>query len=306
MTEGRKLLAILSDQPADEDRLNFDPYAKTLADIIADPDTDTPLAIGVFGTWGRGKISLMRMVYRRLQATVETEFPVRAVWFNAWLYSREEAFWRALIALSGPVLARTGYLVIHRHQSRQPDPLRGGDGRRDARLGPRCRRPNRGRLARSVAALACHAAGGTGSRAAVDTLPAGGLFRGTAQPGADPGARSGHHQSAGRSSIQHLAFAPGDGRSGACFCPGAGLGTARRGAQRREGGALVPGDGAGGLPRGGLHCAHRVPGLSLLRAASLLAGRERSGRAAAGVCASLLQGEVGRRLPHPDRLRGGT
>jgi len=98
MTEDRKLLAILSDQPADEDRLNFDPYAKTLADIIADPDTDTPLTIGVFGTWGRGKTSLMRMVHRRLQATVETEFPVRAVWFNAWLYSREEALWRALIA----------------------------------------------------------------------------------------------------------------------------------------------------------------------------------------------------------------
>ena len=62
------LLSILSDQPADHDQLNFDPYAKTLADIIADPGTDTPLTIGVFGTWGRGKTSLMRMVQRRLEA----------------------------------------------------------------------------------------------------------------------------------------------------------------------------------------------------------------------------------------------
>jgi len=98
MAENPKLLSILSDQPADEDRLNFDPYARTLADIIADPGTDTPLTIGIFGGWGRGKTSLMSMVRRRLEATGETGFAVRAVWFNAWLYSREEALWRALIS----------------------------------------------------------------------------------------------------------------------------------------------------------------------------------------------------------------
>ena len=35
------LLAMLSDQPADEDQLGFAPYAKTLADILADPGTRT-------------------------------------------------------------------------------------------------------------------------------------------------------------------------------------------------------------------------------------------------------------------------
>ena len=92
------LLSILSDQPADEDQLNFDPYAKTLADIVADPGTDTPLTIGVFGGWGQGKTSLMRMVQRRLEETAGTTFPVRAVWFNAWLYSHQPALWRALIS----------------------------------------------------------------------------------------------------------------------------------------------------------------------------------------------------------------
>ena len=52
MNDNPKLLASLSDQPADQDRLNFSPYAKTLADIIANPDTDTHLTIGVFGVWG--------------------------------------------------------------------------------------------------------------------------------------------------------------------------------------------------------------------------------------------------------------
>ena len=98
MTDNPRQLSILSDQPADEDRLDFDPYARTLADIVADRDTDTPLTIGVFGGWGRGKTSLMRMVRRRLDATTDTDFPVRTAWFNAWLYHREEALWRALIS----------------------------------------------------------------------------------------------------------------------------------------------------------------------------------------------------------------
>ncbi|MBN1955426.1 MAG: SUMF1/EgtB/PvdO family nonheme iron enzyme [Anaerolineae bacterium] len=91
-------LAILSDRPADQDRLGFGPYAKTLTDIVTNPNTDTPLTIGVFGGWGRGKTSLMQMVLRRLQAAQGEAFPVRTAWFNAWLYSREQALWRALVS----------------------------------------------------------------------------------------------------------------------------------------------------------------------------------------------------------------
>jgi formylglycine-generating enzyme required for sulfatase activity len=101
MPDTRKLLSILSDQPADRDRLNFGPYVQTLTDILTDPGTDTPLTIGVFGDWGRGKTSLMRMVERQLKERPQDEqatFAVLPVWFNAWLYSREEALWRALVA----------------------------------------------------------------------------------------------------------------------------------------------------------------------------------------------------------------
>jgi len=95
------LLAILPDQPADEDQPGFPSYARTLADILADPGTRTPLTIGVFGDWGRGKTSLMRSVQRRLEEGGAPRFPVRTVWFYAWLYSREQALCRALISRAG-------------------------------------------------------------------------------------------------------------------------------------------------------------------------------------------------------------
>ncbi|CAG0940810.1 Hercynine oxygenase [Anaerolineae bacterium] len=89
---------ILSDQPAASDQLNFAPYAKTLAGIIADQSTATPLTIGVFGSWGQGKTSLMRMVERLVTEDPDPDFPVQPVWFNAWLYSQQQSLWRALIS----------------------------------------------------------------------------------------------------------------------------------------------------------------------------------------------------------------
>ncbi len=83
----------LTDLPTDEDRLDFTPYVETLVDIIRSPGANTPLTIGVFGTWGAGKTSLMRMVQRRL--LVKDGF--RTAWFDAWKYDKETALWRALL-----------------------------------------------------------------------------------------------------------------------------------------------------------------------------------------------------------------
>lgn len=98
MAKPKALLGTLSDQPAEKDQLNFAPYAKTLAEIIADPETATPLTIGIFGTWGCGKTSLMQMIAERLKSMPDGPCPIRTTWFNAWLYGREEVLWRALIA----------------------------------------------------------------------------------------------------------------------------------------------------------------------------------------------------------------
>ena len=99
--------SVKPDLPAAEDFLGFEPYAQTLFDIIRDEDTQTPLTIGIFGSWGSGKTSLMTMLKGRLDALHRRERrqmrqgklvrPHLTVWFNAWLYSRNEALWRSLI-----------------------------------------------------------------------------------------------------------------------------------------------------------------------------------------------------------------
>jgi len=55
---------ILNDQATEIDALDFTPYVETLADIIQ--TGNTPLTIGVFGPWGSGKTSLMKMVKNQL------------------------------------------------------------------------------------------------------------------------------------------------------------------------------------------------------------------------------------------------
>lgn len=80
---------IVNDQPTDTDALDFTPYVETLADIIQ--TGNTPLTIGVFGTWGSGKTSLMKMIRKNLP----DDFTV--AWFDAWKYDKEETLWRAFL-----------------------------------------------------------------------------------------------------------------------------------------------------------------------------------------------------------------
>ncbi len=90
MSEQNRALS-LSDRLARQDQLDFAPYRKTLSGLIAHPDTDTPLTIGVFGKWGTGKTTLLQMVMEDLQAKHLT------VWFTAWKYDKEDVLWRALL-----------------------------------------------------------------------------------------------------------------------------------------------------------------------------------------------------------------
>jgi len=88
-------LPLLSDVPVgeqhgsinalNEESLNFKAYARVLAHAAL--DTEDTLTIGVYGKWGTGKTTLMRL----MNSIVEEEKDrAVAVWFNAWQYEREE------------------------------------------------------------------------------------------------------------------------------------------------------------------------------------------------------------------------
>ena len=92
MMKKNGLSPILDDQPASEDYLDFDSYVQALKDLIAHSSTKTPLTIGIFGRWGTGKTTLMRMLERGLKNT-----GIASVWFNAWQYGNEDELWAAFL-----------------------------------------------------------------------------------------------------------------------------------------------------------------------------------------------------------------
>ena len=81
---------LLTDQALGEaehgrgDGLGFDTYAEVLANAAL--GTPGPFTIGVFGEWGTGKTSLMKLIEQRLADQPD----VVTVWFNAWQYEKEE------------------------------------------------------------------------------------------------------------------------------------------------------------------------------------------------------------------------
>ncbi len=83
-------LNLLSDQavgegtPISADGLGFHMYSNVLSSVAI--ETPGPFTIGVFGEWGTGKTSLMRMVEENLSK----EKNIITVWFNAWRYESEE------------------------------------------------------------------------------------------------------------------------------------------------------------------------------------------------------------------------
>jgi Cdc6-like AAA superfamily ATPase len=73
--------------------LKFESTAKVLAGAAV--ETDYPLTIGIFGKWGTGKTSLMRLIEKEVTSVYNN---AAAVWFNAWQYEKEEHLIVPLVA----------------------------------------------------------------------------------------------------------------------------------------------------------------------------------------------------------------
>jgi predicted KAP-like P-loop ATPase len=71
-----------ADTDTDVDFLNYSEIAELIAEIIGRPDL-LPLSLGVFGSWGVGKSSTLRLVAKEL-GKIEGRYLV--ITFDAWLY----------------------------------------------------------------------------------------------------------------------------------------------------------------------------------------------------------------------------
>ncbi|MBN1450404.1 MAG: SUMF1/EgtB/PvdO family nonheme iron enzyme [Anaerolineales bacterium] len=116
---------ILPDNPlrsTEKVYFHFNDFAATLARLIANKKTQTPLTIGINGSWGTGKTTLLRRLQSQLDKTrafldqtcasaLELDFinqgndeipeqiyrVCRTVWFNAWKYADEDELLVALV-----------------------------------------------------------------------------------------------------------------------------------------------------------------------------------------------------------------
>ncbi len=106
-----------TDEPIEEpleDRFDLQDCAQILAERITPVASDTqstqetqagtPLIIGLFGRWGSGKTSLMKLIDTKLPKPGPAQSPVRSIWINAWQLSNQDEVWQAFLqALFNPI-----------------------------------------------------------------------------------------------------------------------------------------------------------------------------------------------------------
>jgi len=87
-----------SDEPTANDLLERKKYAQGLARLAE--SGATPMVIGIYGTWGMGKTSLMRLIEMELDRT-----KVRPLWFNPWEHQFDD---NPVVALVYKIMEQTG------------------------------------------------------------------------------------------------------------------------------------------------------------------------------------------------------
>src|SRR5436190_11656802 len=82
-----------SDNETVEDLIGFRVHSELIADVVTDPKL-LPVTLGVFGDWGSGKTSIMKMLQKQL---AEDE-NIAVLYFDAWLFEGYDDAKSALIS----------------------------------------------------------------------------------------------------------------------------------------------------------------------------------------------------------------
>ncbi len=80
---------IITDDIAVQPILDFELYQKAILNIIK--NSYPQFTVGIYGEWGTGKTTLMRSIFKELKQN-NSDKSIIPVWFNAWLYERENQF----------------------------------------------------------------------------------------------------------------------------------------------------------------------------------------------------------------------
>lgn len=103
MSSGPPSIHVWQDNETDVDLLGFHVHADLIRSVITDP-TVLPVTVGVFGDWGGGKSSIMKMLQKEL--TNEDTYPtVVCLYFNGWTF---EGYEDAKSALLSSILIQLG------------------------------------------------------------------------------------------------------------------------------------------------------------------------------------------------------
>ena len=97
-------LSLWSDEPARIDLLSFDAVAQTVADALLDEALD-PVALGLSGSWGSGKTTVLGLVADELGRRTTPENKVLVIRTDPWRYDPATGAKESLIA---EVLAALG------------------------------------------------------------------------------------------------------------------------------------------------------------------------------------------------------
>ena len=89
-----------ADNETSEDLLGFKVHADLLISVIED-DKILPVTIGVFGDWGSGKSSILKIVNEELSGKEgELKNDTLVLYFNGWVFEGYDDAKAALLALS--------------------------------------------------------------------------------------------------------------------------------------------------------------------------------------------------------------